>query len=75
MKLSAATIILLSSIPACFAGNFTSVPKNKIVQTTCSVNCQTAFERLRGTGATPPSAGTQQVGRPNNNTIGNWHEL
>ena len=64
MKLSVAKIILFASIPASFAGNFTSISKMKIVQTACSTNCQTAFAlcvRLRGTGAPPPTLGTQQV--------------
>jgi hypothetical protein len=64
MKLSAATIILFASIPTSFAGNFTPIPKNKIVQNACFTNCRTAFDlcvRLRGTGAPPPTVGTQQV--------------
>ena len=64
MKLSAAMIILFASIQASFAGNFTPIPKNKIAQTACSNNCQTAFAlcvRLRGIGAPPPTLGTQQV--------------
>jgi hypothetical protein len=52
MKLSAAAIILFSSTTISFAGNFTPIPKGKIVQSqACFNNCQTAFNlcvRLRG---------------------------
>jgi hypothetical protein len=40
-----AAIILFSSATMSFAGNFTPVPKNKIVQSqSCLNNCQTAFD-------------------------------
>jgi hypothetical protein len=59
MKLSAAAIILFSSTTICFAGNFTPIPKSKIVQSqACFDNCQTAFNlcvRL--------NAGSTTVGR------------
>ena len=45
MKLSAAAIILFSSTTISFAGNFTPVPKGKIVQSqACFNNCNTAFD-------------------------------
>ena len=43
MKLAAAAIILLSSITTGLAGNFTPIPKNKIVQNFCFNNCQLTF--------------------------------
>ena len=67
MKLSVAAIIFFASIPASFAGNFTPIPKNKIVQVSCTFSCQSAFDqcvRLRGTGGAPPTTGTQQVVTP-----------
>jgi hypothetical protein len=45
MKLSAAAIILFSSTTLSFAGNFTPIPKGKIVQSqACFNNCNTAFD-------------------------------
>ena len=41
LRLRAAAIILLSSITISFAGNFTPIPKNKIAQGGCALNCQT----------------------------------
>ena len=67
MKLTVAAIILLASIPASFAGNFTPIPKNKIVQVDCSPSCLAAFDtcvRVRGTGTLPQTVGTQQVATP-----------
>jgi hypothetical protein len=67
MKLSAAAIILFCSIATSFAGNFTPIPKNKIVQNACLNNCQIQFDlcvRLRGTATRPPTVGTQQVAPP-----------
>jgi hypothetical protein len=72
MKLTVAAIILLASIPASFAGNFTPIPKNKIAQVDCSPSCLAAFDtcvRLRGTGGPPPTVGTQQVATPVVTTI------
>jgi hypothetical protein len=64
LRLSAAAIILSSSITISFAGNFTPIPKNKIAQF-CAVNCQNAFSlcvQLSAPPATPPpTVGTQQV--------------
>ena len=65
MNLGVAAIILFSSIATSFAGNFTPIPKNKIVQNACSFNCQNNFDvcvRLRVPPPPPPTAGTQQVG-------------
>jgi len=49
---AAAAIILFSPATTGFAGNFTPVPKNKVVQSqACFDNCRTAFDlcvRLRG---------------------------
>ena len=45
LRLSAAAIILLSSITISFAGNFTPIPKNKIAQGGCALNCQTLFNQ------------------------------
>ena len=67
MKLSVAAIILFSSIATSFAGNFTPIPKNKIVQTGCAVACQSNFDvcvRLRIPPTPPPTVGTQQVAPP-----------
>jgi len=67
MKLTVAAIILLASIPASFADNFTPIPKNKIVQLDCSFSCQATFDtcvRVRGTAPPPPTVGTQQVATP-----------
>src|SRR4029453_17781499 len=67
MKLSVAAIILLASIQASLAGNFTPIPKNKIVQSDCTPSCRAAFDtcvRVRGTGTLPPTIGTQQVATP-----------
>jgi len=67
MKLTVAAIILLASIPASFAGNFTPIPKNKIVQVDCTPSCLANFDtcvRVRGTGTLPPTIGTQQVATP-----------
>jgi hypothetical protein len=45
MRLSAAAIILFSSTTISFAGNFTPIPKTKIVQSqACFDNCRTAFD-------------------------------
>jgi len=45
MKLTAAAIILFSSTTIGFTGNFTPVPKGKIVQSqACFNNCSTAFD-------------------------------
>jgi hypothetical protein len=58
MNLNVAAIILFSSIATCFAGNFTPVPKSKVVQNiqNCPANCQNNFNlcvRLRGTQFQP----------------------
>jgi hypothetical protein len=45
LRLSAAAIILSSSITICLAGNFTPVPKNKIAQGGCALNCQVLFNQ------------------------------
>ena len=54
MKLVAAAIVLFSSTTTSVAGNFTPIPKNKIVQNTCFDRCQGEFElclRLSGTNS------------------------
>lgn len=58
MKLNVAAIILFSSIATSLAGNFTSIPKNKVVQNLqlCSAKCQNNFAlcvQLRGTQSQP----------------------
>jgi hypothetical protein len=58
MNLNVAAIILFSSIATCFAGNFTPIPKSKVVQNiqNCPANCQNNFNlcvRLRGTQFQP----------------------
>jgi hypothetical protein len=64
MKFSVAAVVLFSSIATSFAGNFTPIPKNKIVQV-CAVNCQTAFDLCVKLSAPPPlpppTVGTQQT--------------
>jgi hypothetical protein len=45
LGLSAAAIILLSSITISFADNFTPIPKNKIAQGGCALNCQNLFNQ------------------------------
>ena len=60
-----AAIILLSSATISFAGNFTPIPKNKIVQTGCGGMCQNNFAVCVQLNVPPPVpppiAGTQQV--------------
>jgi hypothetical protein len=58
MKLNVAAIILFSSVATSFAGNFTPIPKNKVVQNLqlCSAKCQNNFAlcvQLRGTQFQP----------------------
>lgn len=64
MKLTVAAIILLSSIATSFAGNFTLIPKNKIVQA-CAVACQNNFDLCVKLNIPPPqpppTVGTQQT--------------
>ena len=63
LKLGAAAIILFSfSVTASFAGNFTPIPKDKIVQNTCFDRCQSDFDlciRLCGNSclSSPPLTG------------------
>ena len=60
-----AAIILLSSATISFAGNFTPIPKIKIVQTGCAASCQNNFTVCSKLNVPPPvpspTAGTQQV--------------
>lgn len=58
MKLNVAAIILFSSIAICSAGNFTPIPKNRVVQDiqNCFAKCQNDFNlciSLRGTPFQP----------------------
>ena len=72
MKLTVAAIILLSSIATSFAGNFTLIPKNKIVQA-CAVTCQNNFDLC--VNLTFPASTAANGRHPTNNantTTGNW---
>lgn len=79
MELNVAAIILFSSIATCFAGNFTPIPKNKVVQNSqnCFANCQNNFNlclSLRGTQLQPivtsPAPGTPPIVAPARPGIG-----
>jgi len=69
MKLSVAAILLFSSIATSFAGNFTPIPKNKIVQS-CAVNCQNSFDLCARLSAS--TANGRHPTDNANSTAGGW---
>src|SRR5262245_11899256 len=53
MKITVAAVILFTSVTTSFAGNFTPIPKVRVVQAACSAACQLAFQaclQVCGTG-------------------------